>query len=129
MKLSPLSKKVISIILTLSAIGSIVSFVIWSNMPSIILGIIVGTIVSIYRFLSLERTTDKILNLEDKSKASNSARLGYLVRFFVTTAVCVFAAMHNHIINLFGVMFGVFTMQLSVYIYGYLEKRSLKKDF
>lgn len=124
LRIQDLEKRIISIMFVVAAIGCIISFIFLETYLSTIFGILVGTAVSIYRLLSLGRSVDRSLDMTDTSKASNSAKLSYIFRFFIVIIVCVIAAMNHHVISLWGVLFGTANMQISTYIFALLERKN-----
>jgi len=122
------------------------------------LGVIVTSILNIYKIRMLERTVQKVINMEDKESAKNVVRLRYLLRYSLTGIVLVAVGLiHNYtspppiyssresylgvwavlfpgapeslssapLISIWGAIFGVFTLQLSVIL---VRSLKLEKD-
>lgn len=115
MKLSDLSKKMITSILIIGLIciiGSAIYYRSLSFLPFMI-GVILGSAASIGRVLLLERTVDKALTMEQKN-AGNYVSLQHILRLLFSGVVLVIGAIVPQI-NLWGVVAGVLAFQLAIY--------------
>ncbi|MCL1936263.1 MAG: ATP synthase subunit I [Defluviitaleaceae bacterium] len=115
-KLSQLSKKMIIIMLIIALIGAIFSvFLFFDYWINVLYGIFAGTLISILRFLSIEKSVEKSITLNSE-KARFHSSLTATGRLFATLILITVLAFFHPYINLFGVGFGVLNMQISVYI-------------
>jgi len=84
-------------------------------------GVALTSSLNVGKLYLLERTVKKTLEMEDPNFGKNYVRLQYLMRYFLTGAVLLGAAMITlyvdpPFINLWGALAGVFTMQIAVII-------------
>jgi uncharacterized membrane protein len=77
------------------------------------IGVILGTVVSITKVFLLERTVDKALTMEQKD-AKNYTSLHHVLRLMFTGVVLVFSAIAPQI-NLWGAVVGVLAFQFAIY--------------
>ena len=87
---------------------------------SFIYGALLGSGVSIYKVIILEKTVDKALGMEEKS-AGNYVRLQHLLRLFISAVVLVLAAIVPWI-SLWGAAAGIFSFQISLYFINFSVK-------
>ena len=91
------------------------------------LGILLGTALSFFRYLSLERSVDKSLGMEPH-RGKAHAQVQYFVRLAVTIAVFLFAGMNHPNVNFYGVAYGAINMQVSIYICAFIMRRQALKE-
>ena len=77
------------------------------------------------KFLLLERTVKKTLDMSEPDSGKNYVRLSYLIRYFLTGAVLIAAGLIGyftpHISIVLGAIFGLFTMQIAVVIVRHMK--------
>jgi len=84
-------------------------------------GVALTSSLNIGKIYLLERTVNKTLEMTDPNFGKNYVKLQYLLRYFITGAVLVGAALvtlyvEPPFINLWGALAGVFTLQIAVII-------------
>ncbi|NLJ95083.1 MAG: ATP synthase subunit I [Clostridiaceae bacterium] len=111
-----MAKNMILIILVISGIFISLALIFLHslNVGSIILGIILGSAVSIIKVILLKRSINKVFN-EKQDQAKAYTGLQYLLRFALTAGILVVGALVPQI-NLLGVIAGVLSFQLATYI-------------
>lgn len=116
MKVSPLAKRMIIIIVGIAALFVVASFVYYRSLAFLpfLLGTLLGTGVSIWKVFVLERAVDRALGM-DKKKAGNYVSLQQLFRLFVTGVVLFVGAVVPQV-NLWGVAAGIMAFQLALYL-------------
>ncbi len=126
MKLTPLAKKMIIIICVLMLVFIAASIIYYRSLACLpfIYGCLLGSALSSYKVILLDKAVDKALGLEQKT-ADNYVKLQHLLRFFLSAAVLVAAALVPEI-SLWGAVAGVFSFQLSLYVLRFSEKSSKK---
>ncbi|NLV86097.1 MAG: hypothetical protein GX025_02590 [Clostridiales bacterium] len=126
MKPTQLAKKMILIICVLMLIFMAASAIYYRSLACLpfIYGCLLGGALSSYKVILLDKTVDKALGLE-QSTADNYVKLQHLLRFFLSAAVLVAAALVPAI-SLWGAVAGVFSFQLSLYVLRLTEKFSEK---
>jgi len=127
--LSSLAKSMLLCMALIAILGIILSIIFFDfvNAIGIVYGILIGTSLSVFRFLSLESSVKKSLNME-QGKGKTHVQARYLLRFFVTIAVFTISSINHPTINLFGVAYGAINMQISIYICGHLESKRIRKN-
>lgn len=115
MKLSNLAKRMIITILIIGLIfivGSVIYHRSWGFIPFLI-GIILGSAVSIAKVFLLERTVDKALTME-KKQAGNYISIHHVFRLILSGAVLILGAIVPQI-SLWGVAAGILAFQMAAY--------------
>jgi len=113
--LSNIAKRMITVVGGLSLaliVAGIACFKLFSFFP-FLLGVIMGAGVTILRIVMLERAVNKALEM-DQERAANYLRLQHLLRYLVTGAVLVAAALLPPV-NLWGAIAGVMTMPVATF--------------
>ncbi|WP_373788389.1 ATP synthase subunit I [Jeotgalibaca porci] len=123
MKVSPLAKRMIIIIVGIAALFVVASFVYYRSLAFLpfLLGTLVGTGVSIWKVFVLERAVDRALGM-DKKKAGNYVSLQQLFRLFVTGVVLFTGAVVPQV-SLWGVAAGIIAFQLALYLEQLIYRR------
>jgi hypothetical protein len=113
--LSDLSKKMIAAILIISLVCILASVIYYRslNFLPFMLGIILGSALSIMKVFLLGRTVNKALSME-KHRAGNYVSIQHLLRLVLTGFVLFLGAILPHI-SLWGVVAGILSFQLSLY--------------
>ena len=111
------------------------------------LGVLATSFLNVHKIRMLERTVEKVLDMEDQQDGKNTVRLQYLLRYFLTGVVLVIIGLIQNyttpppfyssrewyiavwailfpgapeslttapLISIWGAIFGIFTLQLSV---------------
>lgn len=115
MKISALAKRMIFTILIVSTVCILASIIYYRSLDffPFLLGVILGSALSIVKVFLLERAIDKALNMERK-QAGKYVSLQYMLRLLLTALVLFIGAVVPQI-SLWGVVAGVFAFQISVY--------------
>ena len=116
---SDINKKLTVIMSVVAAVIIAGGAVFYRSVPETLhfaLGVILTTSFNMIKLRMLERTAEKIVHLEDEGRAKAFAGVQYLIRFVLTIAVFLLAAFAP-IINVFGAVFGIFTLTVSIYIW------------
>lgn len=123
MKVSPLAKRMIIIIVGIAALFVVASFVYYRSLAFLpfLLGTLLGTGVSIWKVFVLERAVDRALGM-DKKKAGNYVSLQQLFRLFVTGVVLFIGAVVPQV-SLWGVAAGIIAFQLALYLEQLIYRR------
>ena len=84
-------------------------------------GVILTSALNVLKVYMLENTARKTLDIEDQKEGKNFVRFQYLIRYFLTAAVLLGVGLiHMYadppFINIWGAVFGIFTLQISVII-------------
>jgi len=122
MKLSDLARKMIKTILIIACICILISVLYYRSMKFLpfLLGVMLGSALSILKVFLLEHTVNKALTME-KSKAGGYASYQHLLRYFLTGIVLYLGAVVPQI-SLWGVAAGVFAFQLAAYNLKFITK-------
>ena len=85
------------------------------------LGVILTSSLNVGKVCLLERSVSKTLDMQDPAVGKNYIRLQYLLRYFLSGAVLLAAALVSiysdpPFINLWGAVAGMFTLQAAVII-------------
>ena len=123
MKVSPLAKRMIIIIVGIAALFVVASFIYYRSLAFLpfLLGTLLGTGVSIWKVFVLERAVDRALGM-DKKKAGNYVSLQQLFRLFVTGVVLFTGAVVPQV-SLWGVAAGIIAFQLALYLEQLIYRR------
>lgn len=122
MKISKLAKKMVITILIIAlacVVGSIIYYRSFGFMP-FLLGIILGTAVSISKVFILERAVDNALEMEEK-RAGNYVSIQHILRLLFSGVALLIGALVPQI-SLWGVAAGVLAFQLAVYNLKFISK-------
>lgn len=116
MKVSELAKRMIIAILVITIFFIVVASVYYRSLAILpfLLGTILGSGVSIWKVIVLERAVDKALGME-KKKAGNFVSVQQLLRLLVTGVVLFLGAVVPQI-SLWGVAAGIMAFQLALYV-------------
>jgi len=79
------------------------------------LGVFLTSALNAGKLLMHERTVNKTIDMGDPKAGKNYVRLQFLIRYFLTAAVLVVAGL-TPFISVWGALFGIFTLQISVII-------------
>lgn len=115
MKLSHLAKRMIFTIIIISVICTILSVVYYRSLEFLpfLFGIILGSGLSIYKVLLLEKAVDKALDMENKRAGSHVA-INHMLRLLLSGLALFIGAIVDQI-SLWGVVAGILSFQLSLY--------------
>lgn len=116
MILSEPAKKMILVIgissLIIIGIG-VVFYRSFSAVPFAI-GVLLTAALNIFKVFMVERTVNKTLDLVEETDGKNFVRIQYFLRYLLTGAVLVIAAL-TPFIDLWGAVAGILTFQIAVY--------------
>ena len=79
------------------------------------LGVILSSLLNVFKVFLLERTVKKTLDIENPASGKAYIQLQYILRFILSAAVLVAAALIPFI-DVMGAVFGIFTLQIAVLI-------------
>jgi len=115
MKLSDLARRMIIIILITSFACVLISVVYYRSLKFLpfMIGVLLGTAVSIFKVFLLEYTVNNALTME-KTKASGYVSIQYILRFLLTGIILYLGAVVPQI-SIWGVAAGVLSFQLAAY--------------
>lgn len=132
-KLSDTSKRLVKVMLAVSLIGLGVGVIvtqIWfpSETFKYVYGIVFGMVFSVLKLMLLERTLNKSANFPE-GQAQNYVRLHYMLRYFLTGAVLVVAAVKGGVSSILGVVVCLASLRPAVHIVNWQYKKQEKRDF
>jgi len=125
------SRRIIMIMIVLAALISLGGAVFFHNGQAedpILLamhfsfGVLLTTCLNCVKIILLEKTAARVVELNDEARGKNFARMQYFFRFLLTIAVFL-AAAFVPFIDLFGAIFGIFTMQLAMYVWRFTSPK------
>ena len=89
-----------------------------------LLGLFLGTFLSVIKLLLLARAINKSVNLEPHD-AKNFMTAQYVLRYFLTS-VALFFVITNKNISTIGFIIGLLSLQISAYLTGFRKKSDNK---
>ena len=100
-------------------LGGVILCLVLEALPSaealpFVLGVLLMSALNILKIQMLERTVKRTIEMEDANIGKNYVRLQYLLRYFLTGAILVVAAL-TPFINIWGAILGVFTLQIALF--------------
>lgn len=87
-------------------------------------GVLLGGVFSALKLVLMEKSINKSTEMQS-ARSSGYAAAQYILRYFLTIGVLVFAMFMKNIFNFFGVIIGILLLQFSAYFATYEIK---KKD-
>ncbi len=123
MNISQTANKLILCVIALSALICGISIVFFNNL-NFCGGVVFSTFFVIIKLIITEKSIQHSIELDPKS-ADNYMKAQYAVRYFLTGAILIVAALYEPI-NLYGAIVGVVLAQPAGYIVMFLEGRSGK---
>ncbi|MBR6399627.1 MAG: ATP synthase subunit I [Firmicutes bacterium] len=120
--MSKVSKQTVKIMLVLELVALVAGMFFIKQPLYYALGIAAGTAVSAARFLLLERTLNKSVDMAP-ADAQNYVRLHYGLRMAAIVVIAVIAAKVKYI-DLWGFVIGLLPVQPAVYIRGLLVRNA-----
>ena len=78
-------------------------------------GVVLTSALNAMKLLMLERNIKKTMDMDDPQSGKNYVRIQFLLRYFLTAAVLVVAGL-TPFISVWGALFGIFTLQISVIV-------------
>ena len=84
------------------------------------LGAFLSSALNVLKVIMLERNVLKILDMKDAGEGKSYIRFQYLIRYVLTGALLVAAALIPFI-NIWGAIIGVLTMQVAVILIRYMK--------
>jgi len=121
MKLSPLTRRMI-LMIGIAALVMITGGAIFFRSIEALyfaFGVILTSGLNVLKVYMLERTVARTLEMDQESKGENYVKLQNLLRFGITAVVLLGVGLvqiyaYPPFINIFGAIFGLFTLQISV---------------
>lgn len=128
MNVSDISKKMISLIIIIGLLSIFASVIYYRSLDFLpfLLGVVLGSLVSITKVYLLRRAVDKTMTM-DKAKAGNYVSLQHLLRLLLSGAALLLAALVPQI-NLWGTIIGILAFQLSLYVTNLTGKTKAKSQ-
>ena len=123
MRLTDLAKNMIRSILIIAVVFTVGVAIYYRSLEFLpfMLGVIIGSAVSIYKVILLERAVDKALDME-KKRAGNYVSLQHLLRLLLSGIALLLGALVPQI-NLWGVVVGILSFQLALYMVNLTSKK------
>ena len=123
MKLSAPTKRIMLAIGVVAVIIMAVGVALYRNISALhfAIGAAMTSALNIFKMYMIERTVHKAVDYDDGAAGKNYLRFQYLVRFFLTAAVLLVAALTKLYAMLYGAIFGLFSMQIAVVAIGALK--------
>jgi len=117
MKLSPASGKMIMFIGITALVFMAGGAVFYRSLEAVAfsLGVILTSALNAGKVIMLERTVKKAIDMDDPKTGKNYVRTQFLLRYVLTAAILVVAGL-TPFISVWGALFGIFTLQISVII-------------
>ena len=117
MKLSLPSKRMIQVVLITALAMMAGGAVFYRSLEAFpfALGVLLTSALNAGKILMLERTVKRAIDMEDPKSGKNYVRIQFLLRYFLTAAILVAAGL-TPFISVWGALFGIFTLQISVII-------------
>jgi len=127
MKLNDIAKKMIFVLCILLVVIIATSAVYYRSFEFLPFAIGTSLVVAlnIIKVIMLDRAVDKALAMTEGKDAGNYIRLQYFLRFILTGAVLVFAAVSPYV-NLWGAVAGIFTMPIAAHLMRFFHGEELK---
>lgn len=97
-----------------SIVGIAICFGIWGFRDGILIGFIIGSVMSVAYFIHLSLTAETAVDMMDDKGARNKTVVGYILRLVVGAAV-IFLAWKSGKVNMLAVLGGLFTLKFGVY--------------
>ncbi|NLK64314.1 MAG: hypothetical protein GX289_04390 [Tissierellia bacterium] len=115
MRLSDLTRRMIVTILIIGFLCILISVLYYRSLKFLpfMLGVLLGSAVSIFKVFLLEHTVNKALTME-KTKAGGYVSIQHFLRFLITGAVLYLGAVVAQI-SIWGVAAGILSFQLAAY--------------
>lgn len=122
MQLTDLAKNMIRSILIIAVIFTVGVAIYYRSLDFLpfMLGVVLGSAVSIYKVILLESAIDKALDME-KKRAGNYVSLQHLLRLLLSGVALVLGALVPWI-SLWGVVVGILAFQLALYTIKFTSK-------
>jgi hypothetical protein len=114
LKISVTAQKMITIIGMMFILFIIIGFLLSISIFPFTIGLILGSSLSIYKVISIERNLEKSFSMDNLS-ATNYIRIRYLLRYLLT-AVFIILSILIPWINFIGVMLGTSFFTISGYL-------------
>ena len=116
--MSDTCKKLSMVIVVLGVISLVVGLFFADSKIHWLLGIVLGTLVSVVKVYMLERALDKAVDMEPKD-ATNYTRANYTMRLVISVGIVVLACVTKQF-NVVGVLIGLLLVQPAAYITNFI---------
>jgi len=132
-KLSDTGKRLVKVMLAISLVAFGVGVIVtqlWfpGETFKFVYGVVFGSVFSVLKLVLLERTLNKSVAFSE-GQAQNYVRLHYMLRYFLTGAVLVVAALKGGITAVIGVVICLASLRPAVYIVNWQFKKQENQDF
>lgn len=123
MKLSDLARRMIFTILIIALVCIMLSAIYYRSLEFLpfMIGVLLGSAVSIAKVILLERAVDRALEMEQK-EAGNYVSLQHILRILLSGVVLFLGAVVPQI-SLWGVAAGIIAFQLAIYNVRFTSRR------
>jgi len=123
MKLSVPTKRIMLAIGVIAVIIIAVGAALYHNISALhfAIGVALTSALNVFKMFMIERSVHKAVDYDDGATGKNYLRFQYLIRFFITAAVLLAAALTKLYAMLYGAIFGLFTMQIAAVAIGALK--------
>ena len=123
MKISVPTKRIMLAIGVVAVIIMAVGAALYRNISALhfAIGVAMTSALNVLKMFMIERSVHKAVDYDDGAAGKNYLRFQYLIRFFITAAVLLVAALTKLYSMLYGAIFGVFTMQIAAVLIGALK--------
>lgn len=109
-------------------LGIIVSlFYKFEPLPKFTLGLVSGTLVSIIKVFSMDKSINKIVDM-DEQDAKTRGQLYSTLRYFITFAYVALVIVFRKYIGVIGAIIGLLSLQVAAFTANYLLKREEEKQ-
>jgi len=98
-----------------------VAFLSATYIPGHIIGIVVGSLTSVYRVRHLEKSINRSVEMQDKTSSVRYFRLRYFLRALMTVAVLIVSFLLPFI-NIISVLVGLSNMMIGAYMFKLFNK-------
>ena len=84
------------------------------------LGVFLSSALNVMKVMLLERTVQKVMDMETAKESKAYVASQYIIRYVLTGVILVAAAL-TPFINLWGAIAGIFTMQIAVFFIRFMK--------
>lgn len=123
-KMSDTCKRLSAVIAVLGLVALIVGLFFAGNKIYWIVGIVLGTAVSLVKVYMLEKTLNRAVDMDPKN-ANNYTRANYTMRLVVSVVIVVLACVVEQV-NVIGVLIGLLLVQPAAYITNFITANKEK---
>lgn len=103
------------------------SFYLFEPMKKFSLGLATGILVSIYKVISMDRSINKLVDMEEEAKAKLKSQSYFILRYFITFGYAALVIIFKDYIGVFGAVIGLFSLKFSAHMANQFLIREEKK--